>query len=130
MAKKVAYKQTIEHVNEKSPSPLMRFESITNLSKTYYNPNLPKTTDINEFLKRAVRYQFTVFLKSNGVVALPLHTFIYDDLKQAKKMHSHYMKAWIDEQIEPYRKLVQKGKTLTEEQLRKCEEIQNLYKDD
>jgi len=130
MTKKVAYKQIVEHVNEKSPSILTRFESITSVSKTYYNPKLPKTSDINEFLKRKPRYEFNIYLKSKGVTALPLHHFIFDNLKDANKIYGHYMKLWIDEQIEPYRKLVQSGKILTEEQLQKCEEIQNLYKGD
>lgn len=130
MVKRVAYKQVIEHVNEKSPLALTRFESITPLNSTRYNPDLPKTDDINEFLKRKLRYEFKIYLKSQGVTALPLHRFIFDSKALADKMYSYYMRAWIDEQIEPYRKLVKKGKTLTPAQLQKCEEIQNLYKDD
>lgn len=130
MTKKVAYKQIVEHVNEKSPSILTRFESITSINKTYYNPDLPKTLDVNEFLKRKPRYEFSIYLKSKGVTALPLHHFIFDELQDANKLYGHYMKLWIDELIEPYRKIVQSGRALTEAQLQRCEEIQNLYKDD
>ena len=37
---------------------------------------------------------------------------------------------WIDEQLEPYRKLVAKGKMLTPFQIEKCQAIQDLLPED
>lgn len=124
---KTAYKQTIEHINQ-SPTKLRGIDSITHIVETRYNSNLPKTNDQEEFLKRPIRYTFRIDLKSK--IAQPAHIYIYDNKQDAENAYKFHMRNWIDEQIEPFRKLVKHGNTLTIKQIEKCKRIQALLPED
>lgn len=126
----VEYKQSTEYIN-KLPDKFFKIYNVTNLSTTRYNPTLPKTSDIDEFLKRPVRYTFSVFARDNKEDRLPSQKlYLYDNEKIAQTAYKKVMKVWIDDQIEPYRKLVSKGKELTSYQIEKCKAIQELLPED
>lgn len=125
---KQLYKQVIEHIDE-FPSGFFNFDYITPINETRENNNLCKTDSIENFMKRKPRFEFYVYLKNKSVEALPTHRFIYSKKSNAEKAYKACMKQWIDEQIEPYRKIVESGKSLTIAQMEKCEKIQNLLKD-
>jgi len=132
MGVKIAYKQEIEHINENPLdfSNIKRIAQVTKLHSTYYNKNLPKTSDIEEFLKRNKRYTFTVFNKNVNPWALPYHVYIYDNEEIATIQYKKVMCEWINQQLQPYRKLVKKGCTLTSQQIEKCKQIQDLLPED
>lgn len=126
----VAYKQVKEHVNE-LPEKFFKIQQITNLIETRYNSSLPKTDDYTEFMKRPIRYSFSIFAREKQSERLPIqHLYLFDNKEIAKNEYKKVMSIWINEQIEPYRKLINKGKTLTPFQLEKCEEIQALLPED
>lgn len=126
----VEYKQSTEYVNE-LPGKFFKIHSVTSLIETRYNNALPKTSDPNEFLKRPIRYTFSVFARNKKEERLPFQNlYIFDDKTTAKIAYKQVMGIWIDEQLEPYRKLVNKGKTLTPFQIEKCQAIQDLLPED
>lgn len=126
----VEYKQAAEYINE-LPAKFFKIHNITKLTSTRYNNNLPKTSDLNEFLKRPLRYSFTVFARYNKDDRLPCkNLYLFDNEKDAKFAYRKVMSIWIDEQLEPYRKIVKKGKSLTSYQIEKCKEIQALLSDE
>lgn len=120
----VAWKQVLEHVNE-FPSGLSSIDKVQPVIKTYYNKDLPKTDNPEEFLKRIPRYEFHVFTKL-GKYRKPAHRFIFDKEEDAKKAYKKCMCLMINQLLDPYREIVASGKTLTEQQLKECEKIQNL----
>lgn len=126
---KTAYKQIIKHFNE-FPSALTRIQQVNTLGQTKYDPNLPPVTTIEEMEKRPTRFSFSVYLKNTSVSALPSHFYVFDDKKSAEKAYKHCMRQWIDEQLEPYRELVKKGKSLSMTQIERCREIQELLPED
>lgn len=120
----IAWKQVIEHVNE-FPSNLSGIDKVQTVIATYYDKTLPKTNDINEFLKRKCRYEFNVFLKIKQY-RYPAHHFIFDKKEDAEKAREYCLNTMINELIEPYRQIVKSGKKLTKKQIEECEKIQNL----
>ena len=126
----VAYKQQKEHTNE-LPEKFFKIQRVTNLIPTRYNKSLPGTDKYEEFIKRPIRYTFSVFAREKKEDRLSSqHLYLFDNKKLAEEQYKKTMCTWIDEQLEPYRKLVAKGKTLTPFQIEKCEEIQALLPED
>lgn len=123
-----AHNQQVEHVNE-YPLDLSGLSAVKHIAKTYYNEKLPPVYTIEDLLKRTPRYEFFVYLKKVKY-AEPVHHFIFDKEIDAKKAYKYYMSTMIDEKIEPYRKIVESGGTLTNSQLEECEKIQKLLPDD
>jgi len=127
--KKVAYKQTIEHINQEFNIPKnYKIGKVSDICKSYYNPDLPKTNNLEEFYKRAPRYSFTVYLR--GSITLPCHTFLFNTEQSAKNMHKKYLARYIDQELEKYRKRVNSGKKLSISEIDKCKEIQALLPED
>ena len=103
------YKQSIEHTNE-LPGKFFKICKVSDLITTRYNANLPKTSDPVEFMKRPVRYTFSVYARDKKEDRLPSqNTYLFDDKITAEAAYKKIMCIWIDEQLEPYRKLVAKG---------------------
>lgn len=126
----VAYKQEKEHTNEE-PGKFFRINNITGFTTTRYNNALPKTDNPEEFLKRPIRYCFSVFAREDKLDRLPSHhLYFFDNEEFGKTAYKKVMATWIDEQIEPYRKLIEKGKTLSLAQMQKCKNIQDLLPED
>lgn len=124
------YKQSIEHTNE-LPGKFFKICKVSDLITTRYNNALPKTADPVEFMKRPVRYTFSVYARDKKEDRLPSqNTYLFDDKVSAEIAYKKIMCIWIDEQLEPYRKLVAKGKMLTPFQIEKCQAIQNLLPED
>lgn len=121
-------KLILEHENE-FPSDIKDISKIQPVIETYYNKDLPKTDDIDKFLKRKPRYEFCVFL-NRSEYCKPAHKFIFDKKKDADKAHDQCLAIYIDERIEPYRKMVEDGKKLTKAQMKICEDLQNLLPED
>lgn len=121
-------KQSIEHVNE-FPSDLSKINKVQSVIKTYQNDKLPKTDNIDEFLKRKPRYEFNVFLKTTEH-RNPSHRFIFDNESDAIKAYKQCISIMIDELIEPYRNIVKSGKQLTEKQIIECKRIQDMLPED
>ena len=129
MGVKVAYNQILRYENQ-LPTNLPRLAKVTSLCETRQNDKLPKTADVVEFMKRPIRYTFNVYPKSTSSHALPMYNYMFDNKEDAKQAYKLCMDAWIDEQLEPYRKIIKEGKTLTLEQLEICDSIQSLYQED
>ena len=129
MGIKVAYNQILRYENQ-LPTNLPRLAKVTSLCETRQNDKLPKTADVVEFMKRPIRYTFNVYPKSTSSHALPMYNYTFDNKEDAKQAYRLCMYAWIDEQLEPYRKIIKEGKTLTLEQLEICDSIQSLYQED
>lgn len=129
MMKKAAYKQVIEHINEDEVN-LDKFKigKVSDVILSYYNKDLPKTSDVNEFTKRKQRYSFYILLLGN--YALPIHTFYFDKKEDADKAYKKYMGKLIDQRLEKYRTKVEKGYSLTLDEIQKCKEIQALLPED
>lgn len=126
----VEYKQSKEHENE-LPDKFFKIVQITDLIPTRYNNSLPKTDKLDEFMKRPIRYTFSIFARETKEDRLAtVHLYIFDNEITAKVAYKQAMSAWIDEQLEPYRKLVNKGKTLSPFQIEKCQAIQDLLPED
>jgi hypothetical protein len=126
----VEYKQSTEYVNE-SPGKFFKICEVSDLITTRYNNALPKTSDPVEFMKRPVRYTFSVYARDKKEDRLPSqNTYLFDDKVSAEIAYKKTMCVWIDEQLEPYRKLVAKGKMLTPFQIEKCQAIQALLPED
>jgi hypothetical protein len=122
----VEYKQSTEYVNE-LPGKFFKICSISALVITRYNNALPKISDPIEFMKRPIRYTFSVYARDKKEDRLPSHNvYLFDDKLSAEAAYKSIMCTWIDEQLEPYRKLVAQGKTLTPIQIEKCKAIQDL----
>ena len=124
------YKQSIEHTNE-LPGKFFKICKVSDLITTRYNNALPKTSDPVEFMKRPVRYTFSVYARDKKEDRLPSqNTYLFDDKVSAEIAYKKIMCIWIDEQLEPYRRLVAKGKILTPFQMEKCQAIQDLLPED
>lgn len=126
---KQLYKGLINHKNE-FPSDFSSFDKVTDIIETRAHSDLPKTDSPEEFMKRKPKYSFIVYPKRTSVSAVPIHEFVYDSKADANKAYRHCMSLWIDQQLEPYRKKVEKGHDLTLDEIDKCERIQKLLKDD
>ena len=129
MGVKIAYNQVLRYENQ-LPTNLPKLAKVTSICETRQNDKLPKTADVVEFMKRPIRYTFNIYPKSTSSHALPMYNYTFDRKEDAQQAYKLCMDAWIDEQLEPYRKLLNEGKMLTLEQLEKCDSIQNLYKED
>lgn len=126
----VEYKQSKEHENE-LPDKFFKIIQITDLIPTRYNNSLPKTDKHDEFMKRPIRHAFSIFARETKEDRLAtVHLYIFDNERVAKEEYKKAMRTWIDEQLEPYRKLVNKGKALTPFQIEKCQAIQDLLPED
>lgn len=126
----VEYKQSAEYINE-APGKFFKIHKISSIYITRYNTSLPKTSNPIEFMKRPARHAFTVYARNMKEDRLPSqNTYIFDNKPEAEIAYKKIMCIWINEQLEPYRKLVANGKKLTSFQMDKCQAIQDLLPED
>lgn len=126
---KQGYKQTLQYINE-MPTELPRLSNVTDLLECRYNPDLPKTNNVEEFMQRPLRYAFRMVTKSNTVSAPIQYYCIFDKKEDAQQNHKKCMQKLVNDLIEPYRKKSEKGIKLTEHELEYCKKVQARLKEE
>lgn len=71
-------------------------------------------------------YAFDIKFKSKDITEYKIVSYLYTIKSQAVNSHKYCMAHWIDLLIEPYRKKVALGKRLSLDEMKLCEEIQEL----
>ena len=84
MGKQIGYKQCQEYFN-RSPQAFDEIFELSTISTTRYNPEVKKSTSLNEFLKRPERYTFDFSTKCTGTTNYKKHVYYYDDLSSLMK---------------------------------------------
>lgn len=127
----IGYKQCIKYFNE-YPNIKNEINELSNISTTRYNLNEKQTSDLNEFLKRPIRYYFDVTIKNKNISTLFCNSYYFDKKDDAEKAH-HQLKLQIyDQKTAPFLNKINKGKKLTtldKEKLTKLfnEELNTLF---
>ena len=76
-----------------------------------------KTVDKNELLEQIQFIESNYDHEEDSFVPMLCRVYGYENI-------------YIDERIEPYRKMVEDGKKLTKAQMKICEDLQNLLPED
>lgn len=126
---KQGYKQTLQYINE-MPTNIPKLSQVTDLLECRYNPDLPKTDNVEEFMKRPLRYAFRMITKATDVSAPLQYYCIFDKKDIAQQNHKKCMEKLINDLIEPYQKKNAKGIKLTERELEYCKNVQARLKED
>ena len=101
--KKTGYKQVVEYFN-KNPEDIGKIVKLSSISMSRYNPTLQKTTDVKLFLKRPVRYYFSIISKKSTNTSYFMHTYYYDKKEDAIKAHHKPKVELYDQLTAPYLK--------------------------
>lgn len=112
MGKQIGYKQCQEYFN-RSPQAFDEIFELSTISITRYNPEVKKSTSLNEFLKRPERYTFDFSTKCTGTTNYKKHVYYYDDLNTAKIEHKKLRLKLYDQQTKPYLNKINKKIKLT-----------------
>lgn len=79
------YKQTLTYINKLPNTLVSKVYSIpTNICKSYYYPDKPKCTDINELMKRSPRYCFSFISRGSEKRTFIKNCCYFDNLDEAK----------------------------------------------
>lgn len=109
----IGYKQYQEHFNT-IPDIKNKISELSTISTSRRDPNAKKTSDVNAFLKRPVKYYFDVTTKDNNITTLFHHAYYYDHKDDAEKAHHMLKLKLYDQEVEPFMKKINKGKKLSE----------------
>jgi hypothetical protein len=105
MSTSIGYKQYQEHFNT-HPEIKNNILELSTIGKSHYNPELPKTSNVNTVLARPVRYYFNVTIRKNEESSCFKHSYYFDDIIEAKKAHLSMRKKFYDQKMEPYLKKI------------------------
>lgn len=111
--KKVGYKQIIEHVND-SPKIESKILDLTSVMSSRHDPSANKTTDVNTFLQRPVRYYFAVTTNGGGMTSAYNHACYFDKKEDAVKAHKELRLKLYDQVTAPFLKKINSRVCLTQ----------------
>lgn len=120
--KKTGYKQVIEHVND-SPQINSKILDLTSVMLSRYDSNAKKTTDVNTFLQRPVRYYFAVTTNGGGMTSGYNHACYFDKKEDAVKAHKELRLKLYDQVTAPFLKKINSRLCLTQDDKNKIHTI-------
>lgn len=112
MVSNVGYKQTQKHFNNK-PRFSAEISTLSVLGTTRYNPSLPKTASVQDFLKYPVRYYFDVTVKQPKLATVFQHSYYFDNKNEAEQCHKSLRIKLYDQRTKKYLDKLKKGKMLS-----------------
>lgn len=116
MTKVVGYKQNQEHFNC-SPEIKTKISELSSISTCRYDPTAEKTGDIDEFLKRPIKYTYDITVKSEDALSVFKHSCYFDNREDAEKNHKNLRVKYYDQLTAPYLdKIKRRGKLSTYDQ--------------
>ena len=110
--KKIGYKQFTESFNQ-SPNIKGRIAKLSTISTCRYDPVAPKTSNLETFLKRPIKYCFSIVSKKNTEISYSMHTCYYDKKEDAIEAHSKHKIELYDQLTTPYLKQLKANRRLS-----------------
>lgn len=103
MSKLVGYKQRQEHFNS-IPKIESEINELSSIGTCRYDPKAYKTANIEDFLKRPLKYNFDITVKNKDTMSLFQHSCYFDTKEEAEKIHKKLRIKYFDQLTKPYLK--------------------------
>lgn len=95
------YKQNQKYVNC-VPEVKTKIHALSNIRVTRYDPYAEKTCNAEDFMKRPVRYNFSITTQAKEAFSLFTHNCYFDTLKSAQDAHKDFRLKLYDQKVKPY----------------------------
>lgn len=98
---------TIEYTND-IPDTLPKIKTVSDIFECRYNKDLPKTDNVEEFLKRPIRYAFVFQGRKTPILKTPQYYCIFDKKEKAEAARATCVKKMYQDIINSYEERIKK----------------------